>query len=162
MYAFGDRATSTRSPMPYADPERRRAYHRASNMTPARRAYRRQHRPMMDRVRHANQRARTFGVPGTITVADARAILAVGRCCYCGSTKRLTLDHRISMSQGGPNTVDNIVAACLSCNSSKRDADRPWRWSSAHEACVDCGGTDSRHASRGSCDRCYQRTRRAA
>jgi 5-methylcytosine-specific restriction endonuclease McrA len=43
-------------------------------------------------------------------------------CQYCGSTKRLTLDHVIPRSKGGTHTWDNVVAACETCNSTKGDS----------------------------------------
>ncbi|NJM75984.1 MAG: HNH endonuclease [Acaryochloridaceae cyanobacterium RU_4_10] len=42
-------------------------------------------------------------------------------CQYCGSGKRLTLDHVIPRSKGGQHTWNNVVAACESCNSQKGD-----------------------------------------
>ncbi|OCR00616.1 HNH nuclease [Oscillatoriales cyanobacterium USR001] len=42
-------------------------------------------------------------------------------CQYCGSTKRLTLDHVIPKAQGGSHTWENVVAACEKCNSAKGD-----------------------------------------
>jgi 5-methylcytosine-specific restriction endonuclease McrA len=42
-------------------------------------------------------------------------------CQYCGSTKRLTLDHVIPRSKGGTHAWDNVVAACEKCNSAKGD-----------------------------------------
>ena len=42
-------------------------------------------------------------------------------CQYCGSTKRLTLDHVLPRAQGGSHTWDNIVIACEKCNSLKGD-----------------------------------------
>ncbi|MEP0874090.1 HNH endonuclease [Trichocoleus desertorum AS-A10] len=42
-------------------------------------------------------------------------------CQYCGSTKRLTLDHVIPRSKGGTHTWENVVAACDKCNSAKGD-----------------------------------------
>lgn len=42
-------------------------------------------------------------------------------CQYCGSTRRLTLDHVIPRSRGGLHTWDNVVAACERCNSAKGD-----------------------------------------
>ncbi|WP_024539758.1 HNH endonuclease [Comamonas badia] len=44
-------------------------------------------------------------------------------CCYCGSTEQLHMDHLIPKIKGGPDTGDNIVWCCRSCNSSKRDSD---------------------------------------
>lgn len=43
------------------------------------------------------------------------------RCQYCGSPKRLTLDHVIPRSKGGTHTWDNVVAACERCNTTKGD-----------------------------------------
>ncbi len=42
-------------------------------------------------------------------------------CQYCGSQSKLTLDHVIPRSKGGPHTWDNVVTACESCNSRKGD-----------------------------------------
>lgn len=42
-------------------------------------------------------------------------------CQYCGSSKRLTLDHVIPRSKGGLHTWNNVVAACETCNSVKGD-----------------------------------------
>jgi 5-methylcytosine-specific restriction endonuclease McrA len=42
-------------------------------------------------------------------------------CQYCGSTKKLTLDHVMPRSRGGSHTWDNVVAACESCNGRKSD-----------------------------------------
>lgn len=41
------------------------------------------------------------------------------RCQYCGSRDRLTLDHVVPKSRGGPDTWDNLVAACVPCNNKK-------------------------------------------
>lgn len=41
------------------------------------------------------------------------------RCQYCGDrfpTHRLSLDHVLPRSRGGPTTWENIVCACLDCN----------------------------------------------
>lgn len=44
-------------------------------------------------------------------------------CVYCGTNnkKLLTLDHVIPQSKGGPNTWNNLVTACKSCNGEKAD-----------------------------------------
>jgi len=41
------------------------------------------------------------------------------RCQYCGTTKRLTLDHVIPRSKGGKHSWDNVVTACEKCNATK-------------------------------------------
>lgn len=43
------------------------------------------------------------------------------QCQYCGSKKRLTIDHVIPSSKGGTHTWDNVVTACDRCNSLKGD-----------------------------------------
>ena len=42
-------------------------------------------------------------------------------CQYCGSNKRLTLDHVIPLSKGGQHTWNNVVMACERCNQHKSD-----------------------------------------
>lgn len=45
------------------------------------------------------------------------------QCVYCGSRERaaLSLDHVVPVSQGGTTVLANLVTACASCNSKKRD-----------------------------------------
>jgi 5-methylcytosine-specific restriction endonuclease McrA len=50
------------------------------------------------------------------------------QCCYCGvnmehevASKR-TLDHIIPRAHGGSNHENNLVTACITCNSSRKDA----------------------------------------
>lgn len=40
-------------------------------------------------------------------------------CQYCGSQKRLTVDHVIPRSRGGQDTWENMVVACSPCNVKK-------------------------------------------
>ncbi len=69
------------------------------------------------------------------------------RCCYCGAamwtshaklfaktyglTKRqarqfrCTAEHKIARRDGGPNTPENIAAACLRCNHSRHAGREP-------------------------------------
>lgn len=41
------------------------------------------------------------------------------KCQYCGSTRRLTIDHVIPRSRGGGDTWENMVVACSICNTKK-------------------------------------------
>lgn len=43
------------------------------------------------------------------------------KCQYCGSTKELTIDHIIPRSRGGEDTWENLVVACMPCNTKKGD-----------------------------------------
>lgn len=43
------------------------------------------------------------------------------KCQYCGSTKELTIDHIIPRSRGGEDSWENLVVACMSCNTRKGD-----------------------------------------
>lgn len=40
-------------------------------------------------------------------------------CAKCGSTKDLTLDHIISLANGGTNDAANAQVLCRKCNSQK-------------------------------------------
>lgn len=46
-------------------------------------------------------------------------------CAYCGAAAesgvKLTLDHLLACELGGTNKPENLVTACLSCNSAKCD-----------------------------------------
>ncbi len=43
------------------------------------------------------------------------------RCAYCGKEVPLAQEHFMPLSKGGHFTLDNIIPACKSCNSSKQD-----------------------------------------
>lgn len=43
------------------------------------------------------------------------------KCVYCGSSKKLEVDHLFPVSKGGSEDLENLVCACKSCNSSKGD-----------------------------------------
>lgn len=47
-----------------------------------------------------------------------------GNCCaYCGKPRALQIEHIVALSQGGYDSIENIVPACIVCNSSKKDHD---------------------------------------
>lgn len=48
-------------------------------------------------------------------------------CRYCGADNATQVDHVVPQSRGGPNTSDNLVAACRPCNASK-GARTPDEW----------------------------------
>ena len=40
-------------------------------------------------------------------------------CAYCGSRENLTKDHIIPVTKGGATSKQNVIPACLSCNSAR-------------------------------------------
>jgi 5-methylcytosine-specific restriction endonuclease McrA len=60
---------------------------------------------------------------GTTRRISRRAVFARDRhrCQYCGADKRLTVDHVLPRSKGGPHTWENVVTSCASCNLRKGD-----------------------------------------
>jgi 5-methylcytosine-specific restriction endonuclease McrA len=56
-----------------------------------------------------------------LTNAQWNAVQAAwGGCAYCGATdKPLQRDCVLALSRGGRYTLDNVVPACPSCNTSK-------------------------------------------
>jgi 5-methylcytosine-specific restriction endonuclease McrA len=51
------------------------------------------------------------------------------RCCFCGnrfSPEELTYDHVIPRSKGGKTVWENILTACISCNTKKKNLDAQW------------------------------------
>lgn len=68
-----------------------------------------------------------------LAVRRALIVHHKGLCAYCGRAgkqgrdpdgRSWTQDHVIPRSKGGKDTIDNLVLACTSCNSSKRDTDQ--------------------------------------
>lgn len=146
--------------MPYADPERQRAYFRAYLWEWKRSAKGRFSQQCTDAARHANERAMRYGAAGRISGLDARSVLEGAVCVYCGTTRMLGLDHVVPLAHGGANLRGNLVPACRSCNSSKFRSDRPHRWSRLHDCCFACGRQDRPHGGRGFCRACYQAVRK--
>lgn len=71
------------------------------------------------------RRADILGVPSTLTVEEWKLCLSEHKdcCAYCFEHEdvvgKMTLDHKVPMSRGGHNTLENIAPACGICNSMK-------------------------------------------
>lgn len=50
-----------------------------------------------------------------------------GACLKCGSKSDLTIDHIVSVADGGSNSHDNLQCLCRKCNSIKGDYPEDYR-----------------------------------
>ena len=64
---------------------------------------------------HAAERAARYGDSGVVDFT-VFARLHQLPCVYCGEEPAGTADHVIPLSAGGPNSIENLAPACLSCN----------------------------------------------
>ena len=53
-----------------------------------------------------------------VSNAEIKKLLS-SACIYCGSSKRITIDHIIPLARGGRHSIGNLAPACHSCNSRK-------------------------------------------
>lgn len=72
------------------------------------------------------RRANIIGVKTEI-YTSARLMLRFAefenKCAYCGSGEKLSVDHFVAISKSGADDIQNIVPACVFCNSSKNNND---------------------------------------
>lgn len=70
-------------------------------------------------------RLERYGVKDELTAEQWQRVLEYYdyRCAYCDKQlgQKVTIDHVIPVSRGGKHSIDNVVPACRSCNSKKRD-----------------------------------------
>jgi len=78
--------------------------------------------PAKTKERDARKQATKYGIANnTLTAQDIEWVLRFygNQCAYCGRPGKLTIDHVTPLSRGGANSIENLVAACRSCNSRK-------------------------------------------
>ena len=111
---------------PELNRERRRTYRRAAYLRDAARmnaqkaAYLARH-PEVKRAKDQAYRARKIAADGAFTGAEWRELLAHwgNACAYCGGLGFLEADHRVPLTRGGTNFIENILPACRGCNGRK-------------------------------------------
>ena len=75
-----------------------------------------------EKVREDGRKRRAMLRDATYEPVDIQSIYELYKSCiYCGSKERLTIDHVLPLFNGGKHVESNLVVACLSCNSSKKD-----------------------------------------
>lgn len=64
---------------------------------------------------------RKKGAGGYPTFHQVNGLYAryLGLCAYCNLNKATSIDHVLPISRGGNNNIENLLPACVSCNSSK-------------------------------------------
>ena len=83
-----------------------------------------EHNRLISRIGAALRYARLRGSPkADFSQEDWKGLLTEynNSCVYCGDRGNLSIDHIIPVSKGGKHTKENIVPACISCNSRKGD-----------------------------------------
>lgn len=81
-------------------------------------------------ISEAKRRARKKNLhhcPYTPSDLDAVAKQFSWKCAYCDSAGIDHWDHFIPLSRGGPDSINNLIPACQSCNTSKHAKD-PGKW----------------------------------
>jgi 5-methylcytosine-specific restriction endonuclease McrA len=112
----------------YSQTEKGRARVKRYTLTDKRRAakkrYAQTEKGKASKARRAHRR-RLNGILTTATLTlgewDKIKFNYKNRCVYCGEKKPLTRDHIIPISKGGGLTKENVIPACVSCNSRKHD-----------------------------------------
>ena len=41
------------------------------------------------------------------------------RCVFCGTRKKITIDHKVPLCKGGTNKIENLQPLCMRCNQIK-------------------------------------------
>jgi 5-methylcytosine-specific restriction endonuclease McrA len=90
--------------------------------------YQTEHGKMASRAKCHRRRALKMSAKGAYTAQDISCQMKRqhGRCYYCDvkfskGKRAYHVDHVVPLSRGGTNDPSNLVLACNSCNSSKKD-----------------------------------------
>lgn len=80
-------------------------------------AYQAAHPGVMTDIKR-RYKARKRGATSHHTVAEWRELVGLhcGLCFYCGLPKKLERDHRVPLSRGGNDNIENIMPSCRMCN----------------------------------------------
>jgi len=65
--------------------------------------------------------------PSSILRENKLLVTGEKNCTYCDASGELQWEHIIPKSRGGPDTIDNLVLACPSCNQKKGNRS-PFEW----------------------------------
>jgi|WetSurMetagenome_2_1015567.scaffolds.fasta_scaffold03982_10 5-methylcytosine-specific restriction endonuclease McrA len=104
-----------------------------------------EHRRLLRIAAYMNTKARRIGATGSVTSEDlARVTLNHPTCAYCGIDLEIgqgSFDHAIPLDRNGPNTFENLVRCCYSCQREKftKTPDELETFRATEFSCVVCG-----------------------
>jgi len=77
--------------------------------------------PAVVRAKSQKHRALRLTADGAFTSQEWKDLIRAydDRCAYCGGEAPLEPDHRVALSRGGSNRIENILPACHRCNARK-------------------------------------------
>jgi 5-methylcytosine-specific restriction endonuclease McrA len=77
--------------------------------------------PAVVRAKSQKHRALRLAADGAFTAEEWEQLVLAHRrrCAYCGDLAPLEPDHRVALSRGGSNRIENILPACRRCNARK-------------------------------------------
>lgn len=59
-------------------------------------------------------------IAASAILRENKLLVSLGQeCAYCEATGRLQWEHIVPLSRGGPDTIDNLVLSCATCNRDK-------------------------------------------
>lgn len=110
----------------------------------------REHARVTRRNRSAYEYALRSGARAGVFTASqwAARLREYGGCCaYCGSDKRIEIEHVVPLARGGSNMIANIVPSCRACNQAKGVmTPDEWAASDCHRAAsIDHSGWPTGH-----------------
>lgn len=79
-------------------------------------------------VQHSYKQLQSGSLNLSSILRENKLLVSNGTSCsYCGAREKLHWEHIIPRSCGGPDTIDNQVLACATCNL-KKGARDPYQW----------------------------------
>lgn len=99
-----------------------------------------------------NQKARLVGAGGRTTAEDLAWVFLQAmnpetgdhECAYCGvvvTQEGVSFDHVVPFDRGGQNTVENLLACCITCQRDKytKSPEELAEWKKLVRYCLMCG-----------------------
>jgi len=88
---------------------------------------RRRKYPEENKINCNKRRARSINAMGSFSKNEWEFLIDKqnGRCFDCGDVTKLTIGHKIPLSKGGSNLIENIIGQCMLCNNKQHTKIHP-------------------------------------